>query len=251
MNSKRRKSGTRRAAARKKRAKGVWRIIKIILVIAVVYCAVMYTPVFKVKDIVIEGTSIVDPQEALSAANITKGEHMLKIDRKNVKTQLEKIPYIFDAQVKYVWPSTIKLVIEEGEIYYSFKTEGGYLNTDKNLKILEITPEAKIFPVFEGINLQKKAAGEKITIDESEKFDIILVYYNVLKDKNILDKVETIKISEYSVFMKMKNGVNVKCGGQTDAELKIAALMECLEKEQAEIGTFDITDHKRIVYSID
>lgn len=254
--SKRKRKGAARGAARRRKNRTTLAIVKILIVLIALFCIAMYTPVLQLRQVLVVGTSVVDPQAVLTTANIPEKINILKIDRKTVIENLEKIPYVSKAEIKYSFPNNIKIVISEGSPYYSFESGEEYVNTDENLKIIEITQTPKILPVFEGLTFEKKSPGEIITIDESEKIDIILLYYNILKEKNMLDKVESIQIEEYTVNLKLVSGVKVKCGNRQDAGRKIAALEASIAQSEAEgislkIGTFDITDPKQVVYSAD
>ena len=242
---------------RRRKVKFILNILKIIILIAAVYSILAFTPVLKLANIYVEGINIVSSEEILSKAAISSDINILRINRGKTEKAIEEIPYVSDAQIKYKFPNNIKIVITEGSVYYAFKAENGYVNTDENLKILEITDMPKVYPVIMDLNIQNFEAGEKLTIDETEKFDIILLYREILNKHGILENIELMYIEDYNLRFRLKDGATVICGNVSDAERKIAALKASLDAfaeeggEAPKTGSFDISDPDLVVYSID
>ena len=161
---------------RRKRVKFILNIFKLIIFIAAVYAILAFTPVLRLANIYVEGTNIVSTEEVLGKAAVPSDINILRINKGETEKRIEEIPYVADAKIKYKFPNNIRIVITEGSLYYAFKTEAGYANTDENLKVLEITEMPKVYPVIADLNVQNPEAGKKLTIDEIEKFDIILLY---------------------------------------------------------------------------
>lgn len=250
--NKRKTSGTKRTAKRKKKKSTSIFFIKLILILGLLYAAIFHTPVFKIRNIVVTGNNIVNAGSVADASGIIPGQHMFKINIKKSQANIEKIAFVSNAKIKYKFPNDINIIITEGSVMANVKFSGGFACVDKNLKVLEIAAKPVSFPVIEGINVQKSVVGEKITIDETDKFDIILLYIEILDKHGIISQFKKMKMDGYNLNMEMENGVKVKCGGNDDAEYKISALMECIKNSKnASIGTFDVTNPKRVVYSID
>ena len=175
-----RKSGASRTASKKKRKKTSLSIIKFILVLAVLYGILFHTPLLNIRNIYVEGNMAAERESIIAASGITTGQNILKINKKAAISNIEKIAYVSSADVKYAFPTSITLVVNEGRIIASVKTaDGAYAAIDSALKVLDVCPEPKVFPVVEGLNVQKSVIGEKITIDEEGNFDILLSYMKI------------------------------------------------------------------------
>lgn len=242
---------------RRKRVKFILNIFKLIIFIAAVYAILAFTPVLRLANIYVEGTNIVSTEEILEKAAVPEDINILRINMSETEKRIEEIPYVADAKIKYKFPNNIRIVITEGSLYYAFKTEAGYANTDENLKVLEITEMPKVYPVIADLNVQNPEAGKKLTIDETEKFDIILLYREILQKNGMLENIDLMYVENYSMRFRLKDGATVECGNVADAERKIAALKASLDSlveesgEMPKTGSFDISDPHQVVYSID
>ena len=186
------------------------------------------------------------------AADIKQGQNILKINRKNAIKEIKRIPYIDDVKIKYKFYGKIEIQVKESENAVAVKSGKKFIYVDKNLKVLEIADKQGDLPVAEGFSVKKNKIGSKITIDESQKFDIILLYRKILIEKNIYKDTKKFLYDESGLTLVMKDGIKVVCGTSQDAEYKISAYLEC-RKAQPEItvGTFDVTTPSKIIYSID
>lgn len=247
-----RKSGASRTASKKRRKKTSLSVIKFIVILAALYGILFHTPLLNIRNIYVEGNMAADRESIVTASGITVGQNILKINKKAAVANMEKIAYVSSANVKYAFPTSITLVVNEGRIIANVKTpDGAYAAIDSALKVLDVCPQPKVLPVVEGLNVQKSVIGEKLTIDEEGNFDILLSYMNILDKHGISGELAAITISGGEITLQMKNSVVVKCGGTADADYKIAAYKAAIDKQPVSIGTFDVTNPARIVYSID
>ncbi len=253
MAAKKRTSPKRRKNYRKgKRKNPILFFIKFLIVLGALYGIMFHTPALQVTDIFVTGNAKVDASLIMTASELSQGDNLLKINYKKTCEKIEKIPYVSRADIKYKFPNKINIEIVEGSILVTFETADGYVSVDKNLKILEINENASNFPIIQGIKFEKKPVGEKITIDESQKFDIILLYREIFEKKNLLSDCERLLIEEGEVTAYLSGGIKVKCGGGDEAEYKISALKASLESNpNVTIGTFDVRNPTRVVYKIE
>lgn len=257
MSKRRPPRGRQYHARRRKRVKFILNIFKIIIFVAAVYAILAFTPVLKMANVYVEGINIVTADEVLQKAAIPSDINILRINMGETEKRIEEIPYVADAKIKYKFPNNIRIVISEGSLYYAIKTEEGYVNTDENLKVLEITEMPKVYPVISELAIQNFLPGEKLTIDESEKFDIILLYREILQKHGVLENIDLMYVDNFNFKFRMKDGATVECGNVSDADRKVAAFKAALDSlleesgEMPKTGSFDISDPHQVVYSID
>ena len=236
---------------RKKRKRPVLFFIKLLIIAGALYAVMFYTPVLTVTEVYVTGASAVDPSAVITASEIKPADNLLKIKYGKSCEKIMKIPYVSEAKIKYKFPNKLDIDITEAEIMLDLELEGEYVSIDKNLKILEINENPKTFPIICGISAKKNVPGEKLTIDESDKFDIILVYRKILEDKGLLKKCKKITIDGGDVTIEQEGGIKIICGGRDEAEYKISAFKAALESNpEVTIGTFDVRNPKRVVYKI-
>lgn len=243
---------TRMMKRRKKKIKRLVFFLKTALILAGIYAIVFHTPLFKITDVKPVGNSHVEDKQIIAAADIKQGQHVLKINRRNAVNEIKKIPYIDDVNVKYKFYGKIEIQVKETENAIAVKSGKKFIYVDKNLKVLEIADKRGDLPVVEGIAVKKNKIGSKITIDESQKFDIILLYRKILTEKNIYKDTKKFLYDDSGITLVMKDGIKIVCGTSQNAEYKISAYLEC-RKAQPEItvGTFDVTNPSKIIYNTD
>lgn len=71
-------------------------------------------------------------------------------------------------------------------------------------------------------------------------------------EKKLYNDTEKFLYDDSGITLVMKDGVKIVCGTSQNAEYKISAYLEC-RKVQPEItvGTFDVTNPSKIIYSTD
>ncbi len=237
---------------RRKRKNPILSVIKFLIVVGALYAVMFHTPALEVTEVFVVGNTNVDASLIIEASQLHAGDNLLKIKYKKTCEKIEKIPYVSVAEIKYKFPNKLCIDITEGEIMLTLDTPNGFVSIDKNLKILEINENPRSFPVVYGINFEKNVLGEKITIDESEKFDIILLYREIFETKNLLSTCEKMTLENGELTAEFEGGIKVKCGGREDAQYKISAFKAALESNpEVTIGTFDVRDPKKVVYKIE
>ncbi len=254
MAAKRRTStaGKRNIRKRKKRKSPILFILKFLIVTGALYAVMFHTPALEVTEVYVTGNVNVEQSLIISASELKAGDNLLKIRYREVCEKIQKIPYVSVAEIKYKFPNKLNINVTEGEIMVTFDTDYGFVSVDKNLKILEINENSEKFPIIYGINFEKNVLGEKITIDESQKFDIILLYREIFESKNLLDVCKQMTLENGELTAEFEGGLKVKCGGREDAEYKISAFKAALESNpEVTIGTFDVRDPQRVVYKIE
>lgn len=248
-------TGYRRARMMKRRRKRIKRLmffLKTAVILVALYAVVFHTPLFKITDVKPAGNSHVEDKQIIMAADIKKGQNVIKINRKKAIGEIKKIPYVDDVKIKYKFHGKIEIRVTETENAIAVKSGKKFIYIDENLRVLEIADKKGDLPVVEGIVVKKNKIGNKITIDESQKFDIILLYRKILIEKDIYKDTEKFLYDDTGITLVMSDGVKIICGTSKDAEYKISAYIEC-RKAQPEItvGTFDVTNPSKIIYNTD
>ncbi|MCA9733831.1 FtsQ-type POTRA domain-containing protein, partial [candidate division KSB1 bacterium] len=68
---------------------------------------------FSVKKVLISGISLLDARNVIEAADIDTDSHILEADVRSVKNKLEVLPQVKKVRVSRVFPSSIRIQIEE------------------------------------------------------------------------------------------------------------------------------------------
>ncbi len=237
---------------RRKRKNPILFFLKFIVIIGVLYAIMFHTPALLVTEIFVTGNTNVETEMILQASELGVGNHLLKIKYDDTCRKIEKIPYVSVAEIKYKFPNKLNINITESEVLFTLDTQNGFVSIDKNMKILEINDNPKTFPVIFGLNSEKILLGEKLVLDESQKFDIILLYGEIFKQKNIMGDCEKITLENGEVTAEFAGGIKLMCGGRDNAEYKVAAFCAARESNpEVTIGTFDVRNPEKVIYRIE
>lgn len=246
---------TTRAEERKKRnrikrKKRILGALRFIIIVVAIYAFVFYTPFFKVKTISVEGVIATSSESVISASGIVTGQHILKINKKEAVAQIEKLAYVKKATVKRGFPNKVKLIVQEGKVCANIALSEGFAAIDETGKVMEITDSVKVPPAVYGLSVKKSEVGEKITIDEQDKFDIIIEYINQLNIQALSVPYVSISLNDGEIWAELENGVLVYFGNNDDVSYNVAAFAESLRNAgDLSGGYFDVSIPERIIYS--
>ncbi len=240
----------RKKAYRLKRKKRIFAAIRFLIIVSAIYAFIFLTPFFNVKNIYVEGSVATPSEKVVTASGITEGTHILKINKSAAKQGIEKLAYVKTAEIKRVFPNKIKIVVTEGKVLANIALAKDFAAIDETGKIMEICPEPKVYPVIYGLTVKKSNIGEKITIDETGSFDVILEYIHYLSRQALPEPYVSITIDKNDVSLVLESGIEVFFGDETDIEYKVAAFAESLRNSgDVKEGSFDVSNPERIIYS--
>ena len=246
---------TTRAEERKKRnrikrRKRILGTLRFIIIVVAIYSFIFYTPFFKVKTISVEGATASSSESVISASGIVTGQHILKINKKEAVSGIEKLAYVKNATVKRSFPNKVKLIVQEGKVCANIALAEGFAAIDETGKVMEITDAVKVPPAVYGLTVKKSEVGKKITIDEQDKFDIIIEYINQLNIQALSVPYVSITLNDGEIWLELENGVLVYFGNNDDVSYNVAAFAESLRNSgELSGGYFDVSVPERIIYS--
>lgn len=232
------------------------RVFMFLLFISV--CAVIimfFTPTFNITSIEVEGNKKIDSQEIIAQTGVTIGQNLFKINISQVEKSLDSIAYINSVETERVlFPPALKLIVTECKPRAFITVGEKYLLIDGNCKILEETVEKpNTIPEIVGINLQKYSVGSKIDIDESEKFDIIILCIDKIDELGLISDVNSISVEDISkISFKYQNRLTVICGSELDLDDKLIFfdnIMKSNRLEDNSRGTIDLSTKGKTIYT--
>ncbi len=240
----------RKKAYRLKRKKRIFAAIRFLIIVSAIYAFIFLTPFFTIKNVSVEGSVATPSEKVVTASGITEGTHILKINKSAAKEGIEKLAYVKTAEIKRVFPNKIKIVVTEGKVLASIALAKDFAAIDETGKIMEICSEPKVYPVVYGLTVKKSNIGEKITIDETGHFDVILEYIHHLSRQALPEPYVSITLDQNGVSLVLESGIEVLFGDENDIEYKVAAFAESLRSSgDVKKGSFDVSNPERIIYS--
>ena len=219
------------------------RIIKIsllfILFIIVILCA-MFSPLFNIKTIEVNGNKIVTKNEIISLSKIQIEENSFKLSKGKIKKQVKENAYIQDVKITRKLPSTILIEIEEREPAYLLEYAGSYVVIDKQGYMLEIKTEKISLPVIQGevTETSNFVVGNRLCTEDLERLGVISKIAELAKVNDIYTIITGIDISnKENIKLIFETEEKVAyLGDSTNMNTKILMIKSILEKEEGKPG---------------
>ena len=162
------------------------------------------TNLFTIDSINILGNNKVPKDLLINASNISTGQNIFKISKKNSENNLEMLSYVKEAKIKRKLPKTIIIEIIERKEIAQIKSISSYILIDIEGYILDIrdTKDEKL-PLLLGLNIDNKRSGDNIFTDVELK-EII----DFMTEGHAIGLLSKIK----EVNLENSDNINIKIG---------------------------------------
>jgi cell division protein FtsQ len=88
-------------------------LVALPLMLLAAFAAATYTPLFRLRDIRVEGTKILRPREVIVRAGIGPDTNVFHLDASSIVTALETDPWILSATVERHLPGSVVVTVQE------------------------------------------------------------------------------------------------------------------------------------------
>lgn len=259
---------------RKRRLKKVLRLIKYMLVTALLVTTVVYaaiSPFFNIKKITAKESAHYGEDKLIEASGIREGIngfrlvfggkgkfYLLRIGAAE-NAIMERCPYVKKAMVRYVIPSTVVIEAEEREAGAVLRMDGMDLLIDREGYLLEIDPDLNDtnLPFIKGVEPDSVIPGKKLNINNEillsafKVFDTIREVDEMDQDK-LLPDVDYVNVADLqNVSFSLQSRVVVNLGKPEDLHYKISAAKTIFARniKNTERGKLDFSSGSNPVFS--
>ena len=148
----------------------------VILVITGVGIGCLFSPTFNLRGIIVSDGTNVTRAEILNSFEIEMGINVFKINYKEIKNSVEKLPYIKSAEAKILFPDEMKIDYVERKPFALVKYLESYMVMDKYGYILEITRQNKYqdLPIIYNIEFDTYEIGKQFEDTAKTKYDNVV-----------------------------------------------------------------------------
>ena len=148
---------------------------------------------FKIKHISVRGNDYISKQEIIESLSLNKGDFIFKVNIKNIKDNIEKIPFIKKAEISIRIPNEIDIkIIEQVPIALIInKNKKIFIDSDNNFLVAN-TKSINNFPV-PILNI------EEIDIKKNKSISIIKYLYE--KYNNMYNNISEISESKSKITL--------------------------------------------------
>ena len=229
---------------------------KILLFLAViVFVAVsLFTPIFSISSITVEGNKILSDEALIKASGIVEGDNLFLIDTNKGEKAINALGYVEKVEIKRKFLARIVIeVTETTEVAY-MTFSGNYVGISEKGKILSITKTGKLKPkkaVISGCALKSAKKGEIIETKNSKQTETVKLLIKTLSDNSLISSVKKIDVrkSEKLSFTFTSN-TKIILGDSEQLDHKLKSLIHVME-ELGEVrdGKIDVSDPSNIIYA--
>lgn len=228
---------------RNKKRKKIFRSLKIgttiVLFITIALCTI-YSPLFNIKSIQIEGNNKISENEIISLSQIQMEENIFSIKEENIRKKIKENAYIDKVKMVRKLPSTIILKIEERIPMYLLEYAGSYIYLDKQGYFLEISTQKLELPILQGAITATSTfeVGNRLCIEDLEKLSTVLRIMELAEANEIKQLITRIDIENkdnFIITIETKQKI-VYLGDSTNLNTKILSMKAILEKTEGIAG---------------
>lgn len=210
----------------------------ILVIIAVLL--ILNSPLFNVKNIVVEGNSTNSSEKIVSLSGLQTYTNIFKFNENDVIEKIKENAYIENVKIEKKLPSTVKIIVEERTPKYMLQFADSYVYINNQGYMLEISNEKLNIPILIGFttDLSNIKAGNRITIDDLKKMDMVIKIYEAAKSNGLADLVTKIDISNdknYTIILETE-GKKVYLGDCSNLNTRILYLNSILEASKGKSG---------------
>lgn len=210
----------------------------ILVIIAVLL--ILNSPLFNVKNIVVEGNATNSSEKIVSLSGLQTYTNIFKFNENDVIEKIKENAYIENVKIEKKLPSTVKIIVEERTPKYMLQFADSYVYINNQGYMLEISNEKLNIPILIGFttDLSNIKAGNRITIDDLKKMDMVIKIYETAKSNGLADLVTKIDISNdknYTIILETE-GKKVYLGDCSNLNTRILYLNSILEASKGKSG---------------
>lgn len=224
---------------RKLNTKLIKYIFIVILFIVLVICA-MFSPLFNIKNIIIEENEKISKEEIISLSKLQVEENIFKLSKNKIEKQIKQNPYIESIKIERKLPSTVVIKVEERKQAYLLEYAGSYVYIDKQGYMLEINTEKLELPIIQGAETLPETfiEGNRLINEDLEKLEMVYKIMEVAQVNQIANLITRIDIEDEKDLKLIfeTEGKTAYIGDITNLITKIPTIKLILEEEKGKTG---------------
>ena len=226
----------------------LYKLLSILVICGVVILAL--TLFFRVDTVVATGQIRYTTDEIREASGVKEGDNLYLLNKYDVSNRIRReLPYVEDIRINRKLPDTLVIEITECAAPLAIVQEGiAWMVSTRGQIVDQLTEEeAAGYGQITGCELLSPSVGTKIALatEYSLKEDSLLALLAELKDADMLDRVDGIRLDDLStLYLDYDGRFTVKLPYGADYEFKMRAFKSYLEDtgviQDNMTGTFDM-----------
>ncbi len=229
----------------KKRKKKIKKTIALLMVlIGLLILFLIKAPIFNINNvkIVSNDNEVALKDDIENKLQVIKGRNIFYVKRSYIESILKDDPYIKDVKVTKALPNNLTVEVKENKKIFTVEQNGNYYALDESGKVLDKKLGEDDLVKLEGVTIQDKEVGEKITEDE-KILEVIKDFGALINSNTSSIKFSKLDISNLSNISLYSNDVLIKIGGNFDLTRKLNNAVNILKSDKVDIkkGYIDVS----------
>ncbi len=224
-------------------------VLLIIVIGALVAFGFIGYKFFMVEKVTIKGNSYYSSEEIADLAAIPMNTHVFTLDKDQVKSNIEADPRVIVESIDYDFPNAITINVKERIPAAVADSGEGVLILSNDMIVIETgSGDTEDVPKLTGLTVEDAQLGSKLEADDPYKVSMASEIVTAALHEGVLDKYESIDLSDTNkVMIDSKAGFQINFGqGDNYAEKTgwISKMLDSLAKETVKTGTIDVSSGK-------
>lgn len=223
--------------------KGLEKIKYILIIIALIVGAILviYSPMFNIKSIEVEGNERLSNDKIIEISGLKNDVNMFKYTKVQIVNSLTKNAYIESVEVTRKLPGTIGIKVTERHPTFMLQFADSFVYINNQGYILEISNEKIDTPIIVGFktDLNNIKPGHRVDIEDLKQLNMVIKIIGICEDNDITGVVTKVDVSNpknYTLILEGQ-GKTVYLGDGNELTSRILYLKAILESSEGKEGT--------------
>lgn len=231
--------------------------IGLLLALLAVGIVLSLTVFFKIETVNISGSGMYSTEEITAYCTIDEGDNLFLINKEKCAENLkQKLPYIYDVDIKTELPSTLNINITEATAAYRIKNnDESYTLLDDRFKVLDNASQETADGAIEIQNAAVISNENGVTIgfENEESAKGLNQLSEMIKKLNITEATAISSDGKNNNYIVYENRIVLKLGDFENLENKIyrglAGCEKLNESDPNAMGTMDLSTGKQFYFT--
>lgn len=199
--------------------------------IALSLLLVIFSPVFRIEDVVIHGNLRVSQNEIIERLELSSNNNIFIFNQNAARSRIMGNLYVGDVIFRRDFPNRLYVtVLERRFSSYVEHTPGNILVLDDNGRVLAVrSAMSEPLPVVEGLQFTRWQLGEILEVQNATDFANIVLYTQLLIAHELIHRITHINVSDPNNIRILVNYMEFHVGGVSDADEKVRTIAAMLE----------------------
>ena len=205
------------------------------VIVLIVLIILANTVLFNCTSIEVEGNSRYTAEQIIAPSGLEPGQNLLHIDTAAAEQRISAaFSYIDMTEVKRVFPTKIKITVQEAEKWYQVRANGVTASISRMGRIVELGEDSSL-PMVEGYDPAELTAGLTLSSNDNGKTDIPALIFEKAEQYGIEGITRIDLTDRFDISIDCGDNITLELGGTSDIDSKLAVAAGTIKQEKANV----------------